>query len=155
MSPTINWNCPHQELTQNLPLKYSLENEKKILKAILLWCLHKLFSDLFKQKIQVIKNQFLMECYVMDSKILQLILQGIIETGEYTLEGVACYTRIPLDVIYDAACGLNNQVSITPWARVVDLYIKVKPDTAQILIDKLIELKNKNSAALSCLLTER
>lgn len=39
-------------------------------------------------------------------------------------------------------------------ARVVDLYIQVKPDVTQILIDKLLEIKNKNRGALSSLLNE-
>jgi hypothetical protein len=91
----------------------------------------------------------------MDSKIIQFLIQGIIETGEYTLEGVAHYTRIPFDVIFDAACGNNNQLSITPWARIVDLYMQVKPDVTQLLFNKLIEIKDKNHFALSLLLNEQ
>lgn len=95
-----------------------------------------------------------MECYAMDSKIIQLIIHGIVETGEYTLEGVALYARIPFDVIYDAACGISNQLSITPWTRIVDLYMQVRPDIAKILVDKLIELKEMHRAAFSLLLNE-
>lgn len=134
-------------------LKFSLKNERKILKAFLLYRLHKLFSELFQNKMQCHQNSS-MECYTMDSKIIQLLIQGIVETGEYTLEGIAFYTRIPFDIIYDAACGINNQFSITPWARVVDLYIQVKPDITQVLIKKLLEIKDKNNAGLSSLLTE-
>lgn len=135
-------------------LKYSTKNERKILKAFLLARLHQLFCELFHSKIQTHQNNSIMECYVMDSKIIQLIIQGVIETGEYTLEGIAYYTRIPLDVIYDAACGISNQFSITPWARIVDLYIQVKPDVTEVLIDKLLEIKNKNHSAFSSLLNE-
>ena len=90
----------------------------------------------------------------MDNKIIQLLIHDIVHTGEYTLEGIARYTRIPFDVIFDAACGNNNPFSITPRARVVDLYIQVKPDIAQILFEKLIEVKDKNCFALSSLLNE-
>jgi len=75
--------------------------------------------------------------------------------GEYTLEGIAHYTRIPFDVIFDAACGNNNQLSITPWARIIDLYIQVKPDVTQLLLNKLIEIKDKNHLAISLLLHEQ
>jgi len=135
-------------------LTYSSENERKVLKVILLGYLHQVFCELFKHKLIFNQKNSSLECYAMDSRIMQLIIKGIIETGEYTLEGIAYYTHIPLDVIYDAATGASNQFSITPWARVVDLYLKVKPDTAQVLIDRLLDLKNKNSAALSLLLTE-
>lgn len=90
----------------------------------------------------------------MDNKIIEILIHGIIETGEYTLEGIAYHTRIPLDVIYDAACGINDKFSITPWARVVDLYMQVKPEVAKILVEKLVDLKSGNHAAFSQLLKE-
>lgn len=134
-------------------LKFSVKNERKILKAFLLNRLHQLFFELFQNKMQFIENNYLMECYAMDSKIIQLIIQNIIESGKYTLEGIAFYTRIPFDVIYDAACGISNESSITLWVRVVDLFIQVNPDVAQILIDKLLETKN-NFSVFSLLLDE-
>lgn len=151
------YNPPHEEIppNDNVPLKFSSANERKVLKVILLGYLHQVFCELFKHKLQLYKKNFSLECYAMDSKIMQLIIKGIIETGEYTLEGIAYHTHIPEDVIYDAAAGMNNQFSITPWARVVDLYLRVKPDTAQVLIDRLLDLKNKNCAAISLLLTEK
>lgn len=90
----------------------------------------------------------------MDSKIIQLLIKSIVETEEYTLEGIAYHTRIPFDVIYDAACGISNQFSITPWARVVDLYLKVKPDITQMLVKKLLEIMNQSSGGFSSLLNE-
>lgn len=135
-------------------LRFSLKNERKILKAFLLGRLHQLFCELFQSKIECNQNNSLVEYYAMDGKIIQLLIQGIVDTGEYTLEGIALYTRIPFDVIYDAACGIKSQFSITPWARVVDLYIQTKPDVSQVLIDKLLEIREKNRAAFSSLLTE-
>lgn len=143
----------HHKVFPPLILKFSLKNERRILKAFLLGRLHQLFCELFKTNVQCAQNNFSMECYAMDSKIIQLIIQSIVETGEYSLEGIALYTRIPFDVIYDAACGINTEFSITPWARVVDLFLQVKPDIAQVLIDKLLEIKN-NRSAFSLLLNE-
>jgi len=138
----------------NIILTFSAKNERKILKAFLLGSLQNLFYELFNNKLQFNKNNSLMECYAMDSKIIQLLIQGIIESGDYTLEGIAYYTRIPFDIIYDAACGISNQFSITPWAKVVDLYTQVRPDIINILIDKLIEIKTKNHCAFSSLLND-
>lgn len=134
-------------------LKISVKNERKILKAFLLGNLQKLFCELFHNKNQINKN-LIEECYVMDSKVIQFLIQSIVETGEYTLEGIAYYTRIPYDVVYDAACGMSNQFSITPWAKIVELYMQVKPNVTDILIDKLIEMKSKNRSAFSTLLNE-
>jgi hypothetical protein len=150
---SVEENVP-QTPVSTFTLRYCAKNERKILKAFLLSYLYLLFCELFQDKMQRHQNNYSMEYYAMDSKIIQLLIQGIIETGEYTLEGIALYTHIPFDVIYDVACGFSNQFSITPWARVVDLYIKVRPDIAQVLIDKLLDIREKNRAAISLLLTE-
>ena len=136
------------------PLSFSPKNERKILKALLLSRINQLLCELFSTQIQFDQNCSTLECYRMDSKVIQLLIQGIVESGEYTLEGIAFYTHIPFDVLYEAACGIGNQFSITPWARVVDLYIQIKPDIAQVLISRLIEVVGKNSAGLSSLLNE-
>jgi hypothetical protein len=149
-------NTPPDEVFPNaaVPLKFTYANERKVLKVILIGYLHQVFCELFKHKLQLNNKNSSLECYVMDSKILQLIIKGIIETGEYTLQGIAYHTHIPEDILYDAASGISNQFSVTPWARLVDLYLQVKPDTAQVLINRLLDLKNKNAAAISLLLTE-
>jgi hypothetical protein len=143
-------------LQQNsvISLKFTAKNERKLLKVFLLERLHQVFYELFHSKIQSNYNNDSMECYKMDSKIIQLLIQSIIETGEYTLEGIAFYTRIPFDIIYDAACGISNQFSITPWTKIIDLYLKLKPEIEKILIEKLLDLREKNRAALSLLLHE-
>jgi len=118
-------------------LKFNTSTERKIMKAFLLSRLHLLFCDLFRKKIQSEKTHSSMECYTVDSKIIQFLIQSIIDTGEYTLEGIARYTRIPFDVIFDAACGNNVQLSMTLWIRIIHLYIQIKPDVARLLFDKL------------------
>ena len=144
-------NTSHLHLTQP-PLFNSNQfdkNEKKILKALLISRLHKLFSELFVTTIKNYQHNISMECYNMDSKMIQLFIEGIVNSGEYTLEGIAHHTRIPFDVILDAACGNSNQFSITPWARIVDLYIQVRPEIAKILFEKFLIIKENNSSALS------
>lgn len=136
------------------PIYYSPKNERKILKAFLLGRLRALLLELFENEISHYQNNYLMEHYTMDNKIIQLLIQGIIETGEYTLEGIAYHTRIPFDVIYDATLGFCNQFSVTFWAALVNLYMQVKPDIAKLLVDKLIKLRDKNAATLLSLLKE-
>jgi hypothetical protein len=161
MDPKLNSYCRNslrEEIVlpshQALLSKFTIKDGRKILKVFLLGQLHQLFCELFRNKIQDNKNNSLMECYTVDSKIIQFLISGIVETGEYTLEGIAYYTRIPFDVILDGACGNSNQFSITPWARIVDLYIQVNPEVTQVLFDKLLEIRHKNRAGVSLLLNE-
>jgi len=144
----------HRNKFYTTTLKFSTQNERKILKTFLLGHLHQLFCEIFHDHIQQYQTNSSMECYAVDSKIIQLLIQGIIDSGEYTLEGIAYATRIPFDVIFDAACGNNNQFSMTPWVRIINLYTQVKPDITELLLKKLIELINKNHSALSLVLNE-
>ncbi len=90
----------------------------------------------------------------MDTKIIQFIINEIIQTGEYTLEGIANSTRIPFDVIYDAAGGMKHSFCATSWAKIVDLYLQLKPDVTEILVKKLLEMREKDQQAFSLLLNE-
>jgi hypothetical protein len=128
--------------------------ERKIMKVLLLTCLHHLFFELFQNEIRLEKNHSSMESYAMDNKIIQFLIRSIVDSGEYTLEGIAYQSRIPFDVIFNAACGNNTQLSMTAWVRIVDLYIQVNRDVAQVLFNKLIEIKDKNNL-LSLLLNEQ
>jgi hypothetical protein len=162
MSTALKLYCYNSASDENIPrnntysstLKFSIQNERKLLKTFLLGRLHHLFCEIFHKQIQQYQTNFSMECYAVDSKIIQLLIQGIVETGEYTLEGIAYATRIPFDVIFDAACGNNNQFSMTPWVRIINLYTQVKPDVAQLLFKKLIEVMNTNHLAVSLMLSE-
>lgn len=131
-------------------LRFTTKNVRKILKAFLLSRLYEFLCEELAQKSQ--HYLYRMEYHVMDSKVIQHLIQGIIATEEYTLEGIAHYTHIPFDVIYDAACGTNIQISVTPWARVVDLYLKVKPEIKKELVNKLIEISDESGGEFSSLL---
>ena len=160
MNPTVSlhFNDPSHSPYNNFYACISRifhKNERKLLKLFLLGSLHKLLCELYSNATLNAYSEYFMENYAMDSKIIQLLIQNIVETGEYTLEGIANHTRIPFDVIVDAACGNNNQLSVTFWIKIVDLYMQVKPEIARMLFDKLLMIKEKNSATLSLLLNEQ
>jgi hypothetical protein len=150
-TPANNFVLPSHQLWLS---RFVRRGSRKILMALLLSQLHEIFSIVFKNNIQPNQNNSSMECYTMDSKIIQLLISGIVDSGNYTLEGVALYTRIPFDVILDAACGNTKQISITPWARIVGLYIQVNPEISKVLFERLLELGDKNPAGISLLVNE-
>lgn len=123
------------------------KHKDQIVRIYLLCQFRNILNDFFNILInqQFYKNiNSSMECYQMDGKIIQIIIKEIIETEEYTLEGIAYYTKIPLDVIFDAACGNNIHPSITLWSRIIELYIQVKPEVHQKLVSNIRDLLNKN-----------
>lgn len=130
-------------------LLFSKKFVKKILKIFLLWIFYQTFNEMFAEAICDRKQHELMEYYVMDNKIIQLLLQNILAKKDYDMEGISYYTRIPYDVIYDAASGIRNQFSMTTAFKIVDLFIKDNPEIAKIIIQKLSELLTKNPSDLS------
>ncbi len=88
----------------------------------------------------------------MDNEFLQLLILDILDTEEYTLEGIALYTRLPFDVIFEIACGIATELSIKTSVRIIYLYIQIKPELSKIFFDKLIEFKEKNPDFFSRLL---
>ena len=124
-------------------LKRGEKTHRKLLKVILLWHFRAFFYDYYQDKFKpdLVRINLNMESYAMDMMLTKCIIRDIIETGDYTLEGIATYTRIPMDVILDAACGSNTNLSITFWAKLISLYIQVKPDVLQEAIEKLLSEK--------------
>lgn len=127
------------------------KNERELLKAVLLSILQN-----FLQETSINSHSFHhKESYEMDKQIMSALIFSILETGDYTLEGIAYETRIPLDVLHDAIQGHTNELSITPWSRIVALFFKVRPDIAQILVNKLLHTLDKGKNIFSALLNEK
>lgn len=121
-----------------------------LFKGLLVHQLHKVLLNKFIEA-DLAENCYsdpTMECYMIDKKIMQQVIREILETGDYTLEGVAYHTKIPLDVILDVACGNQIQFSITLWVRLVDLYIQVKPEALKILLEKLTKSNQSSTLVL-------
>lgn len=140
-------------LYDKIPKKYLLTStlnfpkkvERQLLKVFIFSQMRKLLHEFYLASVQYELDRDIdstMECYIMDRKIIQLIIREIVATGEYTLEGIAFHTRIPFDVVLDAACGNNSHLSITIWSRIVELYVQVKPEISRMMIDKLLALQN-------------
>jgi hypothetical protein len=83
---------------QSLLSRFGTRDGRKVLMALLLGQLHEVFNIVFHDNIESNQNNSSMECYTMDSKIIQLLISGIVDSGNYTLEGIAYHTRIPFDV---------------------------------------------------------
>jgi hypothetical protein len=128
--------------------KLSTRNEHTLVKAVLL----AIVQNFLQETITKSHKNFTKESYDMDKQIISLVIQSITDTGEYTLEGIAYYTKIPFDVIYEAAYGNARELTITPWSRIVALFCHVRPDVAQLLINKLLHTLGKDRGLFNALL---
>ena len=128
----------------------SKQQQSYLLKIFLLWHSHQLLCKCHKNKFLTDHHSTsITELYMIDSKLVQVIIEDILETGEYTLEGIAHYARMPLDLFVDIMCGKNISPSITLWSKVISLYIQVKPELARYLFETITSEKDvKNNLVL-------
>lgn len=130
--------------------KFLQKNIKQILQ---LFCLSSLYALLLEhERVENAINKFNQkEYYEMDNNITRFIIKLILDTEEYTMEGIAFYTHIPFDVVFDAACGIKNEISGAALVKLMALLLQVKPEVAQELKEKFLKtfvLNNSNLAQI-------
>lgn len=131
------------ELFQKFNLSFlNLLSKKRnyLLKIFLLWYSHQFLCQNKKSLIFndiSFKSTSVMELYMLDNKVIRVVIEEIIETGEYTLEGIANYSRLPIDVFIDIMCENHISPSLTLWSKVISLYVQVKPEIVKYLFDTL------------------
>lgn len=60
------------------------------------------------------------------SNLMRCLILDILATEEYTLEGIATYTRVPLEIIIDIVSGLNNNPSLSISLKIIHLHCIVR-----------------------------
>ena len=74
-----------------------------------------------------------------DDNIVRCLINDLIQSGEYSLPGIASYTNTPEDVVYDIASGLNTRPSFFLARKVIDLHKEARKDIYIKILNKVIE----------------
>ena len=77
------------------------------------------------------------ENIMLEANFLRLIIQDIIATEEYTLQGVACYTDAPIDVIQEIFDGRNTNPSTCVLRKTIDLHRTLRRELYFTIIKKI------------------
>ena len=59
---------------------------------------------------------------------MQWVINDILATGAYTLQGIAYYTQTPEEIVYEVAIGCNLRPSAIFLQRLIDLHREVKQE---------------------------
>ena len=136
--PTVELLC---KLIGARPHKLT-KDEKVVLEA-------ELFTQLCEELKQVFKIQYKdyfrlmklteeMEERMLDEKFARCVINDILATEQYTLSGIAYYTQIPEDVVYDIAMGRIIDPSSTLFRKLVKLHQTVRPALYRDLMKKIV-----------------
>ena len=77
------------------------------------------------------------EAVMLDINFLKVMLQDILVTGEYTLDGIVCYTGYHEDTIHEVAAGFNTNPSFALFYRFVELHRLARRDLYEVLRKKI------------------
>lgn len=131
--------------------RFTLKTERALTKMTLLCLIQNFLQEM--NHFSYIDTKI--RTHTMDGPLIQMLIQAILESGEYTLEGIAYYTQTPLDILMDAATGLRCDFSIHSWTRLTALFLNARPDIGNIVINRLLHSLQKGKSAFEYLLTEQ
>jgi hypothetical protein len=128
-------------MTGFTPYKLS-KNENQIVEAELFTriCdeLKNLFKIYYQNYFNLMKLNTEMENTMLESTFMQNIINDILTTEEYTLEGIAYYTQSPEEVIIDILTGKNQTPSLQLARKIIEIHRTLRPELYSTLIKKII-----------------
>lgn len=95
------------------------------------------FKNHYKDYLRVIKCHSEMENMLMEAQFVRCVINDILSTEEYTLDGIAYYTQTPEDVVYELATGSNTSPSANVLRRIIELHRTVRRDLYDALMKKI------------------
>jgi len=145
--PTIQ---PISQLVKIRPQE--LTNEENMLLEIELfsWMLdeiEKAFTDKTHTETELVNFSDETENTMIDVNIIKYLINDILESDEYSIAGIAYYTRIPEDIIYEIAAGINDYISLGFSQRIIELHRFVRNDAYQDILNKLRDKVNYQSVS--------
>ena len=103
-----------------------------------------IFKYLYRELLQYFEiNITEREENMLYGSIIRGIINELLLSEEYSLEGLANYTGYPEDVIYEIAAGININPTLPLSAKIIELHSLAKPEVYNSLIKKMVAHINK------------
>ena len=123
------------------PKKFSKE-ELILLEAELFIRICDELKEVFRQKyiefFNFMKFTVMQEDKMLEKNFIRIILNDILSTEEYTLQGIARYADTHEDIIHELASGLNTKPLATCLRKVIELHRLVRHDLYKAIGKKII-----------------
>lgn len=100
--------------------------------------LREYFRKQYKDYFYVMKFTIEMENTMLETNLVRLITHDILTTEEYNLNGIACYSDTPEDVIQEVIDGRNVRPSANFLWKLIELHQSVRRDLYDAIIKKII-----------------
>jgi len=100
--------------------------------------LTQIFRSYYREYFSIMKFSTNMEQEMIDDNFLKLILNDLLLSEAYSLEGIAYHIQEPEDVVYEVASGHNTNPSFKLSRKIIELHRSFRPDLYKKIIDNLI-----------------
>jgi hypothetical protein len=116
---------------------YKLTLKEKMLFEVNLFAsicdeLMKIFHD--RKKYNHLKNNGNKEASMLECNVVKFIIEDLLFSEDYSIEGIAYYTQFPEDVICDVISGKNKMPSLELSRKVIELHRISRPDLYKQII---------------------
>ncbi len=122
------------------PARLSKE-ENVILEAVLFCSLCDYLKDRFEHEFisdfSLMNDNSNRDEMMMEASFIRFIIHDLIRSGEYTMAGIAVYTNIPEEVVYEIAIGKNISPSLYVSRKIIELHKTVRLDLYQEIMRKI------------------
>jgi len=105
--------------------------------------LTELFKSRYKTYFRLMKLNNEMENIMFETNFIRSLINDILSTEEYSLLGIANYTHLPEDAIYDVVVGMNTNPSLIFSIKIIELHRTVRPQLYQEILKKISDVTNK------------
>ena len=75
---------------------------------------------------------------MLDGNIINTLVNDLLDSEEYSVEGLASYTGCSEDVIYDLAAGINSNPTLTISTKIIELHFVARQELYNSLIKKIL-----------------
>jgi hypothetical protein len=105
--------------------------------------LKEIFRLRYKTYFHLIKFSKKKEEAMLDANFARLIIQDILSTHEYDVQGIAYYTNTPQEVVEEVVAGINLNPTALFLRKIIELHRTVRADLYESIIKKIIEAWKK------------
>lgn len=119
------------------------KNEINLLEAEILLFLYKelieVFRSYYEDYFQSMKFNIKMENEMLEDNFIRCIIIDLLSLDEYSVQGIAYYTEMPEEAIYEVLMGKNTNPSFKLLRKIIELHRFVRPELYKAVVKKVAE----------------
>lgn len=99
--------------------------------------LKEIFRNQNTEFFRLIKFTKEMENEMLEANFIRFVINDILSTEEYTLDGIAYYSDSSEEVIQEVAVGLNTSPSLALARKIIELHRTIRPTLYREILNKI------------------